>query len=320
MNGETVSLTVTDTHDGRRLDLFLAEQVAGLSRSQAQKLILTGAVAVNGAPCRDKNYRVRMMDAIDCNIPGPEEAEPGPEPIPLEIVFEDRDLLVVNKPRGMVVHPAPGHAGGTLVNALLHHCSELSRTGGEGRPGIVHRLDKDTTGLLVVAKNDYTHRALAQQLKSRRLRRDYLALVRGRVAPRSGRIDAPIGRHPVHRKRMAVVPGGREAATRFKVIACLDRFTLLQLSLETGRTHQVRVHMAFLGHPVAGDRVYGPARQPDLPPELGGGTALHAHRLAFIHPRRLVLLQFAAPLPDDYRAAQRRLRVITQGNGSPEPS
>jgi 23S rRNA pseudouridine1911/1915/1917 synthase len=313
MNEETVSYTVTDKHNGRRLDLYLTEQAAGLSRSRAQKLILTGAVAVNGALCRDKNYRVRLNDNIECKVAGPEEAEPGPEPIPLEIVFEDRDLLVVNKPRGMVVHPAPGHAGGTLVNALLHHCSELSRTGGEERPGIVHRLDKDTTGLLVVAKNDFTHQALAQQLQSRRLRREYLALVRGRVTPRTGRIEAPIGRHPVHRQRMAVVPGGREAATRFKVIAYLDRFTLLQLSLETGRTHQVRVHMASLGHPVAGDRVYGPARQPDLPPELCCGQALHARRIAFIHPRRLKLLEFTAPLPEDFRAGLRKLRNISRG-------
>ncbi|MEW5785907.1 MAG: RluA family pseudouridine synthase, partial [Bacillota bacterium] len=276
---------VTTAEAGRRLDVYLTGQVAGLSRTMAQKLIIAGAVSVNRAACPDKNYRVQPADLITCTIPDPAPSTVQAELIPLDIVYEDQDLLVINKPRGMVVHPAPGHSGGTLVNALLYHCRDLSGIGGALRPGIVHRLDKDTTGLLVAAKNDFSHQALAEQLKSRLLRREYLALVHGRVVPQNGRVNAPIGRHPRYRRCMAVVPGGREALTRYKVLAYLDRFTLLQINLETGRTHQIRVHLAFLGYPVAGDPLYGPVRQGDLPPELRRGQALHARRIAFIHPR-----------------------------------
>lgn len=303
-------LIVSPLEAGRRLDAFLAGQVAGLSRTQAQKLILEGAVLVNEALCCDKNHRLQQDDRIAVTVPAPAPAPYPlkPEPLPLEIVYEDRDLLVVNKARGMVVHPAPGHSGGTLVNALLYHCRDLSGIGGVIRPGIVHRLDKDTTGLLVVAKNDCSHRALAGQLKSRQLRREYLALVYGRVEPAAGRIQAPIGRHPRRRQSMAVVPGGREAVTRFRALAYLDGYTLLQVNLETGRTHQVRVHLAFLGHPVVGDPLYGPGCRPGLPPELCRGQALHARRIAFIHPRSGLPLQFAAPLPPDFRRGLRLLR------------
>ena len=300
--------TVINEYTGRRLDLYIADQAAGLSRTMAQKLIAGGAVEVNGRTCPDKNYRVQLADRIVCAIPEPAPAVAAPEPIPLDIVYEDRDLLVINKPRGMVVHPAPGHTGGTLVNALLYHCDDLSGIGGAIRPGIVHRLDKDTTGLLVAAKNDYTHQALAEQLKSRQLSREYLALVHGRVTPPSGLVNAPIGRHPLHRRRMAVVPGGREALTRYRVLKYLDCFTLLRLHLETGRTHQVRVHMAFLGYPVAGDPLYGPTRQAVLPAELRRGQALHARRIAFIHPRCGQRLEFTAPLPPDFREGLRKLR------------
>jgi 23S rRNA pseudouridine1911/1915/1917 synthase len=292
---------------GQRLDAYLANQVAGLSRTRAQKLIEEGAVQINTALCRDKNHRLVAADRVIVTVPDPKPYLIKPEPIFLNVVYEDRDLLVINKPRGMVVHPAPGHLEGTLVNALLHHCGDLSGIGGVARPGIVHRLDKDTTGLLIVAKNDFSHHALAGQLKERCLRREYLALVHGAVAPFSGRINAPIGRHPRHRKRMAVIPGGREAISRYRVLAVLNRFTLLQVSLETGRTHQVRVHMAYLGHPVVGDPLYGSSAA-ITPPPLSHGQALHARRIAFTHPRSGNLMEFAAPLPRDFREALRYLR------------
>lgn len=291
---------------GQRLDAYLANQVAGLSRTRVQKLIEEGAVQVNTAPCTDKNYRLLASDRVLIAIAEPKPYLIKAEPIALDLVYEDGDLLVINKPRGMVVHPAPGHLEGTLVNALLHHCSDLSGIGGVVRPGIVHRLDKDTTGLLIVAKNDFSHQALAGQLKERCLRREYLALVHGTVTPSSGRINAPIGRHPTHRKKMAVVPGGREAISRYRVLAALNRFTLLQVSLESGRTHQVRVHMAYLGYPVAGDPLYGHSTA--LTPPSLQGQALHARRIAFTHPRAAHPMEFSAPLPRDFREALRYLR------------
>lgn len=293
---------------GRRLDAYLAGNVTGVSRSRVQRLLVDGSVLVNGAPCKDKNYRIQTGDYIAVSVPEPAPLKLQAEPIPLDIVYEDDDLLVINKPRGMVVHPAPGHPGGTLVNALLHHCKDsLSGIGGVARPGIVHRLDRDTTGLLLVAKNDCSHAALSAQLKSRQLRREYIALVHGAVSPSSGRIEAPIGRHPRHRKRMAVVPGGREAVTRYRLIASLGKFSLLRVYLETGRTHQIRVHLSFIGHPVAGDPVYGPANRSSLPPELNRGQALHARRIIFIHPRKDCPMEFSAPLPADFRAALHKI-------------
>ena len=302
---------------GRRLDLFLAGAESGLSRNRAQKLIGLEAVLINDLPCTDKNYRLQAGDTVAVSLPEPRPLRPLPEQIPLDIVYEDDDLLVINKPRGMVVHPAPGHDSGTLVNALLYHCGTLSTAGGPDRPGIVHRLDKDTTGLLLAAKNDLSHLSLAAQLRARTVRREYIALVYGKVSPAAGRIEAPVGRHPRHRRRMAVVPGGREAVTRYRVIALLGPFSLLQVSLETGRTHQVRVHLNFIRHPVAGDPLYGPGCTPDLPPPLCRGQALHARRLSFIHPRSGRRLEFTAPLPPDFRAGLRLLRTPPFEKGRP---
>ena len=287
--------------EGERLDSLLAAEISDLSRSGAQRLIANGLVLINGEPCLDKNYRVRSGELIITEIPEPEEAVAVAEDIPLSIIYEDEDLVVINKPRGMVVHPAPGHSSGTLVNALLNHCSDLSGIGGVIRPGIVHRLDKDTSGLLLAAKNDFTHKALSAALKERLIKREYLALVTGRVAPLRGRIDAPVGRHPRHRKKMAVLVGGREAVTRYRVIKYYRGYTLLELNLETGRTHQIRVHMAYLGHPVAGDQTYGGAAKPWLPAELTVPHALHARKLGFPHPRSGKMMHFKAPLPPEFK-------------------
>ncbi len=293
---------------GRRLDLFLVGKESSLSRNKAQKLISLGSVYVNEHCCSDKNYRLQAEDSVVLNLPAKRPLQLLAEQIPLDIVYEDDDLLVINKPRGMVVHPAPGHDSGTLVNALLSHCAALSRAGGADRPGIVHRLDRDTTGLIIAAKNDSCHAFLAAQLRARTMRREYIALVYGKVSPAAGRIEAPVGRHPRHRRLMAVVPGGREAVTRYRAIAMLGAFTLLQVSLETGRTHQVRVHLNFIKHPVAGDPLYGPGCTPDLPPPLCRGQALHARRISFLHPRSGRRFEFTAPLPPDFREGLRLLR------------
>jgi len=297
-----VELTVSEPELGRRLDLFLAGEAADLTRSRVQKLIEDGRVKVNDLVCTDKNYRVRTNDRISCFLPDLTEPSTLPEEIPLKIVFEDRDLLVINKSRQMVVHPAPGHSSGTLVNALLHHCRDLSGIGGVMRPGIVHRLDKDTSGLLIVAKNDKTHNSLSSQLKSRLLKRMYLALVCGRVKPKVGRIEAPVGRHPQNRKKMAVITGGREAVTRYRVLKDFGQISLLQLKLETGRTHQIRVHLAQIGYPVVGDFVYGPGGCAGLPPELLFTHALHAYRLSFVHPGSKEALTFSASPPPEFQA------------------
>ena len=297
---------------GRRLDLFLAASESSLSRSQAQKLIEEGFVQLNGSTCTRKNYRLQPGDIVSFFIPAP-AAPPRAEQIPLDIIYEDDDLLVINKPRGMVVHPAPGHQRGTLVSALLAHCRTLSTLGGPERPGIVHRLDKDTTGLLLVAKSDYVHSSLTAQLKARTLRREYLALVHGEVRPAVGRIEAPIGRHPRHRKRMAVVPRGREAITRYRVLACAGPFSLLQVSLETGRTHQIRVHLSFIKHPLVGDPLYGGSSPADPLQQLLQGQALHARRLSFNHPRSGRRFSFTAPLPRDFRQGLRLLRQRYRG-------
>ena len=299
---------VKSEEDGSRLDSFLSSRLAALSRSRAQKHIAEGRVLVNRVPCRDKSYRLAADDRINFSLPPPGPPVLNPEPIPLEIIYEDSDLLVVNKPRGMVVHPAPGNLSGTLVHALLNYCPDLSTSGGHLRPGIVHRLDKDTSGLLVVAKNNYSHQELSKQFKERRVRREYLALVHGRVLPRGGRINAPIGRHPRRRQQMAVVPGGRVAITRYRVWAYLENHTLLRVFLHTGRTHQVRVHMAHLGYPLVGDPVYGPKNRSKLPAELQQGQFLHARRIKFTHPRCQQLVTFTAPLPAYFRDGLHYLR------------
>lgn len=313
-----VDLVVAEEEAGQRLDLCLAGRAdLGLTRSHIQRLLAQGLVQVDGR--REKaGYKVRPGQTVMLEIPDPEPVAAWPEEIALDVVFEDADILVINKPRGMVVHPAPGHARGTLVNAVLARCPDLSAINDVVRPGIVHRLDRDTTGLLVVAKNEAAYRGLQGQLKDRTMGREYLALVLGQP-PDEGRVDAPIGRHRLRRKEMAVTPGGRPAATSYRVIERFpgrdtrfrgSGYALVQLKLETGRTHQIRVHMAHVGHPVAGDPVYGARRDPAAEDRLGLlGQALHAARLTLTHPRTGERLAFAAPPPPDLAAAIERLRA-----------
>lgn len=283
---------------GERLDRFLTA-ASGMTRAAVQNLLELGCVDVAGV-ARPKNYKVRTGDIVNVRIPDPVSCDVLPEDIPLDIVYEDDDLLVVNKPRGMVVHPAPGHTGGTLVNALLSHCGEsLSGINGVLRPGIVHRIDRDTSGLLIVAKTDCAHQGLAQQIKDHSFTRVYEAVVRGHMKQPSGTVDAPIGRHPTERKRMAVTPlHSRAARTHYEVIAEYPGYSHLRLRLETGRTHQIRVHMAHLGHPVAGDPVYGGGPRPGEPQ----GQCLHAREIGFVHPVTGQTLDFTSPLPDYFTA------------------
>jgi len=292
---------------GKRLDIYLTSVAEGLSRSFIQKLIAEGMVKVDGEAVR-ASYRVRPGDLIALNIPETEDLEVNPEPIPIDIYYEDNDVIVVNKPRGMVVHPAAGNFSGTLVNALLFHCRDLSGINGVTRPGIVHRLDKDTSGLIMVAKNDAAHFSLAEQLKDRQVRRRYLALVHGRVREESGVVDAPIGRDPGDRQKMAVLDrNSKHAVTHYRVLNRLAGYTYLQLKLETGRTHQIRVHMAYIGHPVVGDPKYGPAR-----PHFGlDGQFLHAAVLGFKHPRTGKYLEFDAPLPRELQEVLDKLNKLT---------
>lgn len=293
---------------GQRLDVYIAERER-ISRSAAQKLIESGAVTVNGEE-KAKNYRLREGDIVECELPEPVPADAQPEEIPLDIVWEDDSLLVVNKPKGMVVHPAPGHPSGTLVNALLYHCGKsLSGIGGVLRPGIVHRIDRDTSGLLCVAKTDEAHESLARQLASRTLQRRYRAVVIGNIKNESGTVSAPVGRHPVDRKKMAVVPGGRAAVTHYKVVERYRGYTQLALQLETGRTHQIRVHMAHIGHPVLGDPVYGrKTKWERAHEELLCGQCLHAKSLELIHPKTGEQMHFDSPLPDYFTETVRLLK------------
>ena len=288
--------------DGRRLDVVIAAHVPSLSRSRIAHLAGEGRVRVDGRP-RKPAFRVRRGQAVEIVVPPPVPSGVHPEPIPLEIVLEDADLLVVNKPAGLTVHPAPGHPSGTLVNALLSAVRDLAGIGGELRPGIVHRLDKDTSGLLVVAKSDAAHRALAAQFKAHTAQRTYLAVVRGRMRRNEGTISAALGRHPVRRTRIAVVPEGRHAVTHYAVLERLRDATLVACRLETGRTHQIRVHLAHAGHPLIGDPVYGRARAPEI-----ARQALHAARLEFAHPRTGRRVTCTAPLPDDMARLLARLR------------
>ncbi len=287
-------LQITAEESGERIDALLARSVPALSRSAAQRLLEEGLVTLLGQPVR-KNYRCAAGDCFEIVLPEAEDLPLIPQDIPLDVIFEDRDLIVVNKPRGLVVHPAPGHPDGTLVNALLFHCGDsLSGVGGEKRPGIIHRIDKDTSGLLIVAKNDFAHQALSAQLQDRSLSRTYEAVARGGFREDAGTVDRPIGRHPTDRKRMAIVPGGRPAVTHWEVIARYKGYTHLRCKLETGRTHQIRVHLASLGHPLLGDGVYGAPS-----PEKGlEGQCLHARQLKFIHPRTGELIRLEIPLPD----------------------
>ena len=277
----------------KRLDVFIAENTE-ISRTRAQGLINDGMVTVNGKTA-DKNCKLKNNDEIAVEIPKPREYTAKPQNIPLDIAYEDEDLLVVNKPKDMVVHPAAGNYEGTLVNALLWHCGDsLSGINGVMRPGILHRIDKNTSGLLIVAKNDFAHEKLAEQIKEHSFTREYEAVVYGRLKTDEGPVNAPIGRHPVRRKEMAVTDkNSREAITHYKVISQFDGFSHIRLKLETGRTHQIRVHMAYLGHPVAGDDVYGPKK---VIKSLGG-QCLHAKKIGFIHPRSNKYLEFESELP-----------------------
>ena len=297
--------SVTAGPEAARLDKYLSEVFPEHSRSFFQNCIENGQVLVDGRPARAKE-KPREGSVITFFAEEPRELEAKPEDIPLDIVYEDGDIAVINKPKGMVVHPAPGNETGTLVNALLFHMKDLSGINGVLRPGIVHRLDKDTTGLLVIAKNDAAHISLAEQIREKTARREYTALVFGGFREEEGRVDAPIARHKTDRKRMAVVPGGREAVTLFQVAARYEKYTLLHLRLTTGRTHQIRVHMAYIGHPVAGDAVYTKQKFP-YPTQ---GQMLHAHRLTLTHPRSGERMTFEAPLPAYFREILSRLREI----------
>jgi len=301
---------------GLRLDAWLARQLPSLSRARLQALIAEGCVLVDGAPAR-ASARVRAGQSARVHVPAPAPAEPQPEDIPVAVVYEDQHLVVVDKPAGLVVHPGAGNARGTLVNALLGRVRDLSGVGGVLRPGIVHRLDRGTSGLLVVAKDDEAHRALVRQFASRTVEKEYLALVLGQPARASGEVDAPIGRDPVHRQKMSVrAPRGREARTSWRVEERFDGAALLRVRIHTGRTHQIRVHLASIGHPVAGDPVYGGTRPPSSRRAEARGAllalerpALHAARLAFTHPGTGERLAFESPLPEDLRRVLSRLRA-----------
>ncbi len=288
-------MTVEAELAGERIDVLLARLLPDLTRSGAQKLLEDGRVTKDGQAVR-KNYKTAPEDTFEVDLPPVQEIDLQPENIPLDVAYEDDDLIVVNKPKGLVVHPAPGHWSGTLVNALLYHCrGSLSGINGELRPGIVHRIDKDTSGLLIAAKNDFAHQALAAQLQDHTLRRTYEAIACGNFRDDCGTIDAPIGRHPTDRKRMAVTDhNSRPAVTHYAVLARYPGYTHLQLQLETGRTHQIRVHLAYLGHPILGDAVYGHKK-----PELGQDTqCLHARALTFLHPRTGQEVTVRCDLPD----------------------
>lgn len=289
-------IKVDEQFEGVRIDRALPD-ILDISRSAAQKLLADGLVSVNGRQC-GKSYRLKSGDNVHAVLPEPEPLEAIAENIPLDIVYEDNDVIVVNKPKGMVVHPAVGNYDGTLVNALLYHCGDsLSGINGVMRPGIVHRIDKDTSGLLLVAKNDNAHRSLAAQIKAHSVNRIYEAVVCGVLKDNTGTIDAPIGRHPVERKRMAVTEkNSKNAVTHYTVIKRFERYTYVRLKLETGRTHQIRVHMAHIGHPVAGDTVYGHKKE-----KLLDGQCVHARIIGFVHPTTDKYMEFTSELPEYFQ-------------------
>ena len=297
-------LTLTADREGERADALLSRLAPGLTRSAAQKLLERGAATLDGKPVR-KNDRPAPGQVVVVRLPDPEPIDLIPQNIPLDVVYEDGDVVVVNKPVGLVVHPAPGHPDGTLVNALLYHCgSSLSGINGELRPGIVHRIDRDTSGLIIAAKNDRAHLALAAQLQDHTLARTYEAVAVGGLKEDSGTVDAPIGRHPVDRKKMAVDPkNGRRAVTHWSVLARYPGYTHVECRLETGRTHQIRVHLSSIGHPLLGDAVYG-AKKPV--PGLAG-QCLHARRLRFLHPATGEAVELECPLPDWFQEILRKI-------------
>ncbi len=306
MNNWGEDMEFSASVNGQRVDLFVCEVLPELTRSAVQKLLEQGNVTCDGKPVR-KNAKTVAGALYSVVLPEPHEVALVAQDIPLDVVFEDEDLLVVNKPKGLVVHPAAGHADGTLVNALLHHCGDsLSGINGEKRPGIVHRIDMDTSGLLIVAKNDFSHQRLSEQLKDHTLSRTYECIVRGGFREDSGTVNAPIGRHPTDRKRMAVTTkNSREAITHWQVLGRYGQYTHLRCRLETGRTHQIRVHMAHIGHPIAGDPVYGIKK-----PELGlHSQCLHAKELTFIHPRTNEKVTVSCELPTEFQDALRKLQA-----------
>lgn len=304
ISGEQRSLVITEADAGQRADVGLAV-LLDTTRSNMQKLLEEGRV-VKGAKVLKCNYKLNLGDAVTVTLPEEAPTTPQPEKLPLDIIYEDEDVIVINKARGMVVHPAAGNATGTLVNALLYHCDQLSHCNGEERPGIVHRLDKDTSGIMICAKNDAAHKDLAAQIQSKEAQRTYLAVVRGNLKEDEGVIETQIARDKEDRKKMAVVEeGGRQAITTFKVLERFGKYTLVQCKLQTGRTHQIRVHMEYLGYPVVGDPKYSPRKTPFSIK----GQALHSLTLSFRHPRTGVRMEFEAPLPEDMHKIVTRLRL-----------
>ena len=297
-----------ENQEGERIDRYLSEEMEDRSRSYIQKLIKDQYVIVNQKPVK-ANYRLSLGDMVEITLPEAKEPDIIPENIPLDILYEDQDIIIVNKPKQMVVHPAPGHYSGTLVNALMYHCGqELSGINGTMRPGIVHRIDMDTTGSLIVCKNDMAHQSLSEQLKVHSIKRVYVAIVHGNIKEDNGTVNFPIGRHPTERKKMSIhTKNGRNAITHYKVLERFGEYTYIQCALETGRTHQIRVHLASIGHPLGGDQVYGPRKCPF--PKLQGQT-LHAKTLGIIHPRTGEYLEINAPLPDYFIELLDRLRNI----------
>ncbi|MCC2529061.1 RluA family pseudouridine synthase [Bacillus halotolerans] len=295
-------ITASEEQKSERIDKFLASTENGWSRTQVQLWVKDGQVVVNGSPVKS-NYKIQPGDQVTVTVPEPEALDVLAEPMDLDIYYEDQDVLVVNKPRGMVVHPAPGHLTGTLVNGLMAHCTDLSGINGVMRPGIVHRIDKDTSGLLMVAKNDMAHESLVNQLVNKTVTRKYTAIVHGLISHDDGTIDAPIGRDKKDRQSMTVTRDGKNAVTHFHVLDRFQEFTLVECQLETGRTHQIRVHMKYIGFPLAGDPKYGPRKTIDF-----NGQALHAGILGFQHPRTDEYIEFEAPLPDDMSALIENLR------------
>ena len=302
---EILTLQPNQEDAGTRIDAWLAANLEDVTRSGAQRLLEEGKVTKDGKALA-KNYKLTGREILEVSLPDPEPVDVVPQNIPLDIVFEDSDVIVVNKPKGLVVHPAPGHPDGTLVNALLYHCGDsLSGIGGELRPGIVHRIDRDTSGLIIAAKNDFSHQRLAAQLQDHTLARIYHCIVTGNLREDSGTVDAPIGRHHTDRKRMAVVADGRNAVTHWRVLERYQGFTYVECRLETGRTHQIRVHMAHTGHPILGDTVYGNKKPvPGLQ-----GQCLHAVGLQFIHPRTEEPVELHCGLSEEFEAQLKKLRA-----------
>lgn len=302
MNTGKKIITVSEEFNGVRADKVVSSVINDLSRSFVQGLFEESKVLINSKPAKGK-IKVATGDIIELEVPKLQELRVQGEDIPLNIIYEDKDIIVVNKPKDMVVHPAPGNYTGTLVNALLNHCKDLSGINGVIRPGIVHRIDKDTSGILVIAKNDFAHNVLAEQFKEHSIKREYYALVEGRIKKEEGTIDAPLGRHHKNRLKYAVVKDGKRAITHYEVIEVFNSCTLVKCKLETGRTHQIRVHMAFIGHPLVGDTVYGLKKQK----LTNNGQVLHAKSLGFIHPTKKIYVEFDSNLSSEFKEILKKL-------------